>query len=46
MTVCFLGAIDAVEEVFEEFFKEGFGLDGREILSVGSNLNESTSLWW
>ena len=27
------------------FFKEGFGLDGREILSMDSYLNESTSSW-
>jgi len=25
---------------------EGFGLDENEILSMDSNLNESTGLWW
>ena len=40
--VCFLGANGAKDRLFEE----GFGLDGKETLSVNSTLNESTSLWW
>jgi len=40
--VCFLRAIDLGNKLFEE----GFGLDRGEILSVDSDLNESTNLWW
>ena len=29
----------------KRLFVEGLGLDGNEILSVDSDLNESTSLW-
>ena len=29
-----------------DFFEEGFGLDGKEILIVDSDLNENTSLCW
>ena len=45
VTVFFLGAINIVLEAFEEAFEEDFGLYGREILSVDSDLNESTNLW-
>ena len=41
LIVCFLGAIDTRERLFVEDFK----LDGKEILSMNSDLNENTTLW-
>ena len=40
--VCFLEAIGTRERLFVE----DFGLDGKELLSMNSYLNESTNLWW
>jgi len=39
---CFLGAICTRERLFEESFE----LDRKETLSVDSDLNKNTSLWW
>ena len=40
--ICFFGAIDTRERLFEE----DYGLDGKKTLSMNSDLNESTNLWW
>jgi len=42
MMIYFLGVIYTREEAFVE----GFGRGWEETLSVDSNLNESTSMWW
>ena len=40
--ICFLGSLTLGDRPFVEDFE----LDEKEILSMDSDLNESTSLWW